>query len=175
MLLRVSDLLVARFDVPNSPRCDYFQFGSKCFNRKLKTNLIVSLARAAVADSVCVFFLGDLDKSLCYRRTRKGRAKQITLVLSTRFKGGEDEVVYEFILYILYVELGSARFLCAVFKTDYLRILSDVSRNADDLNARIILFQPRNDNRCIKSARICQNYFFDFLSHDLVSPLKYFY
>ncbi len=164
--LGIVNLLIAGLDAPNSPRSDNLHLGSERLDGQFKTYLIVALAGAAVADSVCALFLCDFNNALSNRGTRKRSTEQITLVLCASLECGENKVVYKLVLNILDVQLGSTGFLCAFFKTGKLRVLSYVSRNADNLAAGVCFLQPRNDNRCVKSARVCQNYLFDFLSHN---------
>jgi hypothetical protein len=92
-----------------------------------------------VADSVSAFLLSYLNKSFSYRRTSERSTEQITLVLCACLKCGEYEVVYEFVLYIFYVELGCACLLSSFFKTYYFRVLSYVTCYADYFTAGIIL------------------------------------
>ena len=43
--------------------------------------------------------------------------------------------------------------------------LPDIGTDSDDLAVVIVFLQPRDDDRRIKTAGICQNYFFDLLCH----------
>ena len=164
--LSVFDLLLTGLDVPDSPGSDDLHFRSQSLDCQLKTYLVVALAGAAVADSVSAFLACDLNDTLCNRRTCEGSTEQIALVLCACLQGREDEVVDELVLDILNVELGSACLLCSLLQADDLGILTNVTCNADNLAAGIILVQPRNDNGGVKSSGVCQNDLFDFLSHD---------
>ena len=92
--------------VPNSPGSDDFHFGSKRFYCKLKSDLIVALARAAVADGVGTLSLCDFNNSLCDYRACKRCAEQIILFINRAcFKGGENIVAYKFVLKIFDIKL----------------------------------------------------------------------
>ena len=54
-------------------RSDYLHIGRESLYRELETHLIVALARAAVADSVCALGLGYLNE-MCIRDSTRGEA-----------------------------------------------------------------------------------------------------
>ena len=62
MCLAVCDLIFTGLHVPFviSPGSDDLYIRSKCLDRKLETDLVVSFSGSAVADRNCAFFSGDL-------------------------------------------------------------------------------------------------------------------
>mgnify|MGYP000570979564 CR=1 FL=1 len=71
MSLGVVYFFITRFYVPLTPRSYDLHLGSECFKSKLETNLIVALAGAAVANSVCaLIFLLYRQDPLRYRDER---------------------------------------------------------------------------------------------------------
>ena len=165
--LCVLDLLLTGLDVPDSPGSDDLHFRSKSLDRQLKTHLVVALTGAAVADSVSAFLACDLHDTLCDRRTSEGSTEQIAFVLCASLEGREDEVVYELVLDILNIQLGSACLLSSLLETNDLGILTYVACYADNFAAGVIFVQPGDNDRCVETAGVSQNDLFDFLCHDL--------
>ena len=159
--LSVIDLLLAGFNIPLTPRSDDGHIGSESLYSKLKTNLIVTLTRTAVADSVSALCLCDLNYTLCDNGTRERRTEHILLVFSARHNGGNNVILNELLGEVLYVYLGSACLYCLLLKSVKLVALSYVSAYRDNLTVVIILFEPRNDYRSIKSSRVCEDDLFD--------------
>ena len=62
MRLGVVDLLVTALDAPLTPRGDDGHLGGESLEGQLKTDLIVALAGAAVADGIGVLLLGDVGQ-----------------------------------------------------------------------------------------------------------------
>ena len=171
MRLGVVDLLVARFEVPNTPRRDDLHVGRERLDRQLETDLIVALARAAVADRVRTLFERDLDDLLGDDGARKAGAEQVlALIDRARFERREDIVVDELVGEIGDVQLARARLDRLLFKTLELLALTDVARDRDDLAAVVILFEPRDDYGRVQTARISQNHFLYLVCHK--TPLK---
>ena len=164
---RVIDLFVAALDVPDPPRRDDRHFGRKCLDGQFKTDLIVSLARAAVADGVRPFFLGDLDNALCNDGTCKRSAEQVfVFVHRARLHRGINVILNKFFAQVLYVQLGSARFESLLFQPVQLALLPDIGGNGDHFAVVIIFFQPRDDDGRIQPARISKDNLLDlFLFH----------
>ena len=75
--LGVIDLFVTALDVPLTPRGDDGHFGGQRFQGQLKTNLVVALAGAAVANSVCALFFCYIGKTLCDTGTSVRCAEKI--------------------------------------------------------------------------------------------------
>ena len=140
MSLCIVDLFVTALDVPDPPRSDDLHLGSECLDSKLETNLIVALARAAVADSVSAFLYSDLCNSLCNDRTCKGSTEHIlALVNSTCLNGRIYIISDEFFCKIFDVKLGSTCLDSLLFKSVKLGSLTNVARNSDNF-AVIVVF-----------------------------------
>ena len=78
---RVVDLLVAALNIPNTPRSDDRHFRRKRLNRQFKTNLIVPLARAAVANRIRSFLFRNFNDAFCNDRTCERRTEQIFVLI----------------------------------------------------------------------------------------------
>ena len=127
MSLGIFDFFLTALYVPLTPGCDDRHIGCESLYRKLKTNLVVAFARAAVADSVCALGLGYLNESLRDYRTGKRGAEQIVaLVYGAGFKCREDVVLDELFFEILNIELGSAGLESLLLESVELRALADV-------------------------------------------------
>ena len=137
--LSVLDFLLTGLELPSSPRSDDLHVGSVSLDGKLKTNLVVALAGAAVADSVSALSLGDLYDSLGDNGTCEGGAEKVlALVNSASLDGGEYIFFNEFLVEILDVELGSACSDSLLLETVELGTLTDVARNGDNLTVVVI-------------------------------------
>ena len=159
--LGVLDLLLTGFDIPFSPRRDDRHIRSEMFDRQLKTHLIVALAGASVADRVRAFFERYVHKALCDAGSRGRGAQQIVFVDSARLHGGDDIFIDIFLGQIQHIELGRAGLDRLFLESVELIVLTDIARNRDDLAVIVVLFEPRNDDRCVQSAAVSQHYFFD--------------
>ena len=127
MSLGVFYLLLTGLDVPDTPGSDYLHIGRESLYRELETHLIVALARAAVADSVCALGLGYFNESLRdYRACKRGAEQIVTLVYGAGFKCREDVVLNELLFKILNIELGSAGLESLLLESVELRALADV-------------------------------------------------
>ena len=93
MSLGVINLLVAGFNVPNTPWGDDLHVGGKCLDGKLKANLIIAFTSAAVADSVCTLLKCNSCKVFCNDRTCKRCAKHIAFITSAGFECRDDEII----------------------------------------------------------------------------------
>ena len=161
MRLGVIYLLFARLDAPLAPGSDDGHIGRKRLYRQFETNLIVALARAAVADGVRALRLGYLHDALGDDGTRKGRPQHIFLILRPCFHGGDDVLVHEFVREVLDVELGRARLQRFFFQPLELVRLPDIAGHRDDLAVVVILFEPRDDDGSVQTARVSQHDFLD--------------
>jgi len=103
--LGIVDFLITALNIPFTPRGNNLHFRSKVHNRKLKTDLIVALACAAVANSVCVFGLSNFNKSLCDYGSRKACTEEITLIICTRLHGRNYIIINELVCQIFNVKL----------------------------------------------------------------------
>ena len=159
--LGVVDLLLARLDGPLPPGGDDRHIRRKVLDRQLKTDLVVTLAGAAVGDGVGVLLLGDLHQALGDHRPGMGRAEQIILVHSARLEARHDVVVDVLLGQVQHIELrctGLQRLLLQALK---LVRLADVARDRDDLAVVVVLLEPGDDDRCIQTAGIGEHDFFD--------------
>ena len=171
--LGVVDFLVTGLEVPLTPRGDDGHVRSKCLDGQLETDLVVALAGAAVADGVCALGLGDFYEALGNERTGVGCAEQILLIFGAGLDAGDDEVLDILVGEVLNVELGSAGLESFLLETVELGALSHVSGDGDNFTVVVVLLQPRNDDGCVQSAGIGENYFFDFgfiNCHDVFPP-----
>jgi len=88
-------------------------------------------------------------------------AEKIALVIGSRFKAGPYIFFDIFLLKVEYVKLGSAGLDGLFFKTVKLGTLSNVAGNGNYFAVIVVLFEPRDDDRGIKTARIRKNNLFD--------------
>ena len=168
MRLGILDLFLTGLDVPDTPRSDDGHVGSEVLDRQLETNLIVALAGTAVADRVGAFLESDLDKTLRDAGTRGRGTQQVFLIDSARLHGGDDEIVDILLGLVEDIELGRAGFERLFLQTLELVVLTDVAGYRDDLAVIVVLFEPRDDDGCVQTARISEN---DFLDVFLVDSL----
>ena len=164
--LGIIDLLVAALDIPNAPGRDDGHFGRERFNGQFEAHLIVPLARAAVADRIGALFFGDLYDALGDDGARKRRAEQVfVLIYRARLDGRVNVIFYKLFAKVFDIQFGCPRFESLLFQPFQLAFLPHVGRNGNDFAIVVIFFQPRNDDRRVKPARIGENYFFDLLFH----------
>ena len=153
MSLSVLDLLLTGLYIPFSPGSDDLHVGSESLDSQLKTNLIVALACAAVADSVSAFLDSDLSNPLSDYRTSEGSTEHISVLVDRAcLNCGVNVILNELFLEVLDVELGSACLDSLFLKTVKLCALSYVAGNSDDLAVIVVFLEPRNDDRSIKTA-----------------------
>ena len=168
MRLGILDLFLTGLDVPDTPRSDDGHVGSEVLDRQLETNLIVALAGTAVADRVGAFLESDLDKTLRDAGTRGRGTQQVFLIDSARLHGGDDEIVDILLGLVEDIELGRAGLERFFLQTLELVVLTDVAGYRDDLAVIVVLFEPRDNDGCVQTARISEN---DFLDVFLVDSL----
>ena len=171
MRFRIVNLFVARFEVPNTPRRNDLHVGRERLNCQFEANLVVALARAAVADCVRTLLERDFDNSLGDDGARKAGAEQIlALIDRARLERREDIIVDELVGEVGDVELACARLDRLLFKALELFALTDIACDRDDLAAVVIFFKPRDDYGRVQTARISQNHFLYLVCHK--TPLK---
>ena len=177
--LCIVDFFITALDSPFSPRSDDCHIRSVCLDRQFETNLIVALTGCTVADRICTFFQCDPSQFLTDDRTSERGTQQITVfIYRTSLYGRENVVFYESLLQIQYDQLGSTGLDCLFFQTVQFCALSYVCGNCDNFAVVIVFFQPRNDNRSIQTAGICQNDFLNVLfclCHDANSSISIIY
>ena len=161
MSLGIVDLFIAALDVPLAPRGDDLQVGCKVHDGQLKAHLIVAFAGAAVADRIRTLGAGNLHHAFCQNGAGKAGAQQITLVICPGLHGGNDVILHKFIGQVFDVQLGCAACLGALFQAFQLTLLPHIAAHGNDFAVVIVLFQPRDDNRCVQTAGICQHDLFD--------------
>ena len=105
--LGVVDLLVTGLDIPLTPGSDDLHIGSKALDGQLKTDLVIALAGAAVADRVSAFLKRDVYQALSDAGTGVAGAQQILFVNSAGLHAGDDVVINIFIGLIQNVQFGS--------------------------------------------------------------------
>ena len=137
------------FQVPNPPGGDDLHLGGKRFDGQLKTDLVVALAGAAVADSVRAFRQSDFHDSLGDNGTGKGGSQQIlSLVNRARFYRGENIIFYEYLVEIFNIQFGGAGFLGFFLQAFQLRALPYVSGYGNYFAIVVIFFEPWNNDGC---------------------------
>ncbi len=151
--LSVVDLLVTGLDIPFSPRSDDSHIRSESLYSKLETNLVIALTSTAVADSVSAFFESYLSDALSNDRTSERSTEHISvLVDSTSLNSRINVVLNEFFLQVSDDELGSASLNSLLLKAVKLSTLSNVTGNSDYFWIVVVFLEPRNDDRCVKTA-----------------------
>ena len=115
--------------------------------------------------------LRDVNECLGNHRAGKGGTEQIlALVDRTSLQCRPDILLKELLRKIDDEHLRCTRGECFVVNDTQLIALSDIGTGSDNLTAIIVLFQPRNDHRRIKTAGIGKNDFFDLFSHNKTTP-----
>ena len=161
MGLGIVDLLITAFDIPLPPRCDDLHLRCKPLDGQLEPDLVVALAGAAMADGVGPLLFGDLHQALGDDGPGEGGAEQVVLILGPHLHGRDNHLVHHLVGQVLHIQLGGPRLDGLLLQTVQLGALSHVAGDGDDLRVTVILFQPGNDDGCIQSAGISENYFFD--------------
>ena len=166
MLLRICDLSRAGVKIPLTPRGDDLKVRCERLYGQLKAHLIVPLACCAMCNRVGTLALGDIDKCLCNHGTCKRRTKQIlSLVDRARLECRPDILLEELPRQIDDVHLRGTGGKCLVMHRIEFLTLPDIGTDSNNFTTIIMLLQPRNDNRGIKTTRIRKNYLFDLLCH----------
>ena len=159
----VIDFLITALDVPLTPRGDDGHFGCQGLEGQFKTDLIVALTGAAVADGVGMLFLGDVGQCGGDAGARMGGAQQVILILGVSLQAGPDVVFHIILLQVQNIQLGSACLESLLLQTVQFGALADIAGNGNDFAVVIVFFQPGNDDGSIQTAGVCQNDFFDVL------------
>ena len=171
--LSVLDLLFTGLDIPLTPRGDDGHAGCEVLDRQLETNLIVALAGATVADGVGAFLERDLDQTLGDAGAGVAGAEQILFIHRPRLDAGDDEIVNVLLGEVQHVQLGSAGLECLFLQALQFVCLTDVTGHGDDLAVVVVLFQPRDDDGGIQTARVGEHDLFDvFFVHVYASSLN---
>ena len=166
VLFCVLDLSRTGIEIPLAPWGDDLEVRCECLHGQLETYLIVALARRSVRDCIRTLTLGNIDECLCDHGTRKRCTEQIlSLVDGSRLERRPNILLEELLREIDDVHLRRAGGKCLVMHGIEFLPLPDICTDSDDLAVVIVFLQPRDDDRRIKTAGICQNYFFDLLCH----------
>ena len=155
----VGQQFFTREQIPLSPRGDHFDVGHQGIGSKLKTHLVVALARGAVADGVGVGFLRNFHQSFGNQGPGNGGAQQIlTFVQGVGPEHGKDKISHELFAQIFNEDvfginphfdgLGPGRF--------NLFTLTDIGGEGDHLTV-IGVLQPLQNDGGIKPSRIGQD------------------
>ena len=161
--LGVVDLLVTALDAPLTPRGDDGHIGGQRFQGQLKTDLIVALAGAAVADGIGVLLLGDVGQCGGDAGARMGGAQQVILVLGVSLQAGPDVVFDIVLLQVQHIQLGGAGLEGLLLQTVQLGALPHIAGNRNDLAVVVVFLQPGNDDGGIQTAGVRQNNLFNIL------------
>ena len=169
MRFGVIDLFVAGLDIPLAPRSDNLQIRSKALDGKLKTHLVVALARCAMSHGVGTFCQRNLGQLLANHRARKRSAQQVSFILGIHLQRGNDNLVAHFVNQVGHDKLRSTRCQRLLLQAFKLVGLAHVTGNGNNLGVVVVFLQPRNDNRRIQATGVRQDNLFDvFLSHLLL-------
>ena len=119
-----------------------------------------------MCDGIRPLALSNIDKRLCNHGTRKRCAQQIlALVDRPRLECRPDILLKKLLRQIDNMHFRRTRGECLVMHGFEFLTLPDIGADSDDLAAIIVLFQPGNDNRGIKTAGIRKDYLFNLLFH----------
>ena len=167
----IGDLVGTALQVPLANRGDNLELGVEGLDGSLKTDLVVTLAGAAVGDVGRVKLVGDLNKLLGKQRTGKsGEQRVLVLVHGVCGDGLGQELIGELIAQVEHLAVQNAQvegFLLLGIQAGLL--LAHVAADANDIEILLIL-QPLDTYGCIKTTGICENDF--FLAHGcFLSPL----
>ena len=166
MLLCIRDLSRTGIEIPLAPRGDDLEVRCECLHGQLEAYLIVALARRSVRDCIRTLTLGDIDECLCDHGTRKRCTEQIlSLVDGSRLERRPNILLKELLREIDNVHLRCAGCQRLVMNGFQFLALPDVRTDGNDLTAVIVLFEPGNNNRGVKTSGVCKNYLFDLLCH----------
>src|SRR5881397_2792966 len=147
-------------DIPLAPWRNNFEMRRKCLVCELKPHLIVALAGTSVGNGISTFFQRDLNLALGQKRPRDGGSKQIlSFVHGAGFNERPEVFGYELMAEIFDIAFGSTGTDRFFFETLQLIILADVAGHSDDF-ATVVLLEPWNDDRGIKSAEYASTTFF---------------
>ena len=167
--LGIVNCLLTGLNIPLTPGSDDLQIGGQSLYSGLEANLVITFAGGAVGDSNRTLFAGNFYQTAGDQRTGKGSTQQIfTLINSAGLHGGVNVIGYKLITQVLNIQLYGAGFDGLLFQGGQLLALANVSAHSNNIVA-VILFQPRNNNRSVQTAGICQHYFGIF-SHFNISP-----
>ena len=120
MSLTIIDFILTRLKLPfiASPRSNYLNVWSKCFDSQLETNLVISFTCSTVADSNGTFFSSNFNKLGCNAWTSHSSTKKIfVLVYGTCLYARNNVVIAEIINDIFNIKLRCTRELSSFLKS----------------------------------------------------------
>ena len=167
----IGDLVGTALQIPLANRGDNLKLGVEGLDGSLKTNLVVTLAGAAVSDVGRAKLVSDLDKLLGEQRAGQGGEQRI-LVLVHRVCGDSlsQELIGELVAQIEHLAIQNAQvegLLLLGVQTGLL--LAHVAADTNNIEILLVL-EPLDTYGCIKTTGICENDF--FLAHGcFLSPL----
>ena len=167
----VGDLVRTALQIPLTNRGDDLELGVERLDGSLKTDLVVTLAGAAVGDIGGAELVGDLDELLGKQRAgQSGEQRVLVLVHGVGGDGLGQELIGELIAQVEHLAVQNAQvegLLLLGIQAGLL--LAHVAADANDIEILLIL-QPLDTYGCIKTTGICENDF--FLAHGcFLSPL----
>ena len=167
----IGDLVGTALQVPLANRGDNLELGVEGLDGGLKTDLVVTLAGAAVGDVGRAKLVGDLNKLLGKQRARQGGEQRIlVLVHGVCGDGLSQELIGELVAQVEYLAIENAqveRLLLLGIQSGL--FLAHVAADANDIEILLVL-EPLDTYGCIKTTGICENDF--FLAHGcFLSPL----
>ena len=167
----IGDLVGTALQVPLANRGDNLELGVEGLDGSLEADLVVTLAGAAVGDVGRAKLVGDLNKLLGKQRARQGGKQRIlVLVHGVCGDGLGQELIGELVAQVEHLTIQNAqvkRLLLLGIQASLL--LAHVAADANDIEILLVL-EPLDTYRCIKTTGICENDF--FLAHGcFLSPL----
>ena len=172
MFLGILNLSTAGIQIPLTPRSDQRDIRRQSLYRQLETNLVVTLARSTMSDSIRAFLLSDLDEFLCDDRTGKRRAEQVFILIdSTSLERRPYIFFQELFLEISDIDLGSTRLQGFIMNGIEFIALTDIGAGSDDFAAIIVFFEPGDDNGGIKTTGVSEYDFLDLFLCQRKLPL----
>jgi hypothetical protein len=142
-----------------APRRDDAQLRSQGGGGQLKADLVVPFAGGAVGDGVGLFETGNFDHALGDERPGDaGAQKVLVFVDRARLDHGEYEIVGELFLEVVNVDFSRARLEGLLLQSLEFLLLADVGAKGDHFGG-VGLLDPREQDRGIQSAGVCQNNF----------------
>src|SRR6185436_6457947 len=152
-----------------TPGSDDLELRGERFISQLETNLVVAFARTAVCNPISAFGESDLDLTSCEQWPGDRRTEEIrSLVTRSGLHQRPEKICDEFGTQILNIDFGCSRSERLFLDPLQFVVLANIPSHRDDF-ASVVLFEPRNDDGRVQSARICQYNFFDMRIHDLRS------
>ena len=171
MGVSVGDLVGTALQIPLANRSDNLKLGVEGLDGSLKTNLVVTLAGAAVGDVGRAKLVSDLDKLLGEQRARQSREQRVlVLVHGVGSDGLGQELIGELIAQVEHLTIQNAQVEgLLLLGVQAGLLLAHIAADTYDIEILLVL-EPLDTYGCIKTTGICENDF--FLAHGcFLSPL----